>query len=98
MKNIKNILKKLNLVQDNQTDFNPDFRNKRREWLCKLANRYLDYDAYQAFSQALRSQRVAENRKAYPIADFLIKKYRREQESWQEKKQQIRQRIKTKRG
>ena len=52
-----------------------ELRRKKKEWILKIAPRYLNNDEYMAFALLYISNRSVDNRKAYPIAQYIQRRY-----------------------
>ena len=52
-----------------------ELRKKKKEWILKIAIRYLNNEEYLAFSYLYTSNRTADNIKAYPIAEYVQRRY-----------------------
>ena len=60
----------------------PDFlvrKKKKKEWVMKLAVKYLRGDIYMFFIESYTSNRTDDNIAAKPIEDYIIRRYEYEQ-------------------
>ena len=60
----------------------PDFlerKRRKKEWVMKLALKYLRPDIYMFFVEHYTSRKTKDNIAAKPIADYILRRYEHEQ-------------------
>ena len=73
-----NIVKRMFGIKTEMPDF-LDRKRRKKEWVMKLALKYLRPDIYMFFIEHYTSRRTKDNIAAKPIADYIIRRYKYEQ-------------------
>ena len=73
-----NILRRMLGIKRDTPDF-LDRKRRKKEWVMKLALKYLRPDIYMFFIEHYTSRRTKDNIAAKPIADYIIRRYEYEQ-------------------
>ena len=72
----------LNRMLGIKKKISPDFldrKRRRKEWVMKLALKYLKPDIYMFFIEHYTSKKTVDNIAAKPIADYILRRYEHEQ-------------------
>ena len=74
-----------------QESTNPsDIVSNRKQFVIKLAKKYLTYEDATAFEKLFMSKYVNDNKRVYHVRDLLLNKYRQEQSEWQKRNSELR--------
>jgi hypothetical protein len=74
-----------------QESTNPsDIVSNRKQFVIKLAKKYLTYEDATAFEKFPMSKYVNDNKRVYHVRDMLLNKYRQEQSEWQKRNSELR--------
>ena len=84
MNNLDQLLQKLaNTLNDNRLS-PQEKKQKKKEFVTKLAYKYLEYEKASLFDELYNSQRVAHNKLVYYQAEQLYSKYKQEIDKWKD--------------
>ena len=74
-----------------QESTNPsEIVSNRKQFVIKLAIKYLTYEDAMTFQKLFMSKYVNDNKKVYHVRDMLISKYEQEQSEWQKRNSKLR--------
>ncbi len=73
-----NIVRRMLGIKRDTPDF-LDRKRRKKEWVMKLALKYLRPDIYMFFIEHYTSNKTVDNIAAKPIADYIIRRYQHEQ-------------------
>ena len=75
---LSNIVKRMFGIKRDTPDF-LDRKRRKKEWVMKLALKYLRPDIYMFFVEHYTSRKTKDNIAAKPIADYILRRYEHEQ-------------------